>query len=276
MVIIAQYLTVSNEGGRGQAMAEGGRTRGRRASGDGSQGSVSARERLSERIAALSPGEKLPAEPELAAELDVSRPTLREALRSAEDDGLVVRRPGVGTVKTHLPNLLNDLSLNTGVSDLIRAHGLKPGTQSLTVERRYAEEDEARRLGLRRPARVWVVERVRTADGLPVIASSDVVPETLVDEDDMTPDALGQRSLYGYLSDKGHHVHHGVAYVRPEAADAGLASRLDVKKGALLLRLVQVDYDFGGSPLLLSDEHHLPDAFEFSVSRRGPVEEVRP
>ena len=257
-------------------MAEGGATRRRRQSRHEGDGKTSARERLSARIAALQPGERLPAEPELAAELDVSRPTLREALRSAEDDGLVVRRPGVGTVKTHRPNLLNDLSVNTGVSDLIRAHGLEPGTQSLTVERRYADADEARRLGLRQPARVWVVDRVRTADGMPVIASSDVVPEALVDEEDMTPDALGQRSLYGYLSDKGHHVHHGVAYVRPVAADAGLASRLDVKKGALLLRLVQVDYDAEGTPLMVSDEHHLPDAFEFSVSRRGPVEEVRP
>jgi GntR family transcriptional regulator len=54
-------------------------------------------------------------------------------------------------------------------------------------------------------------------------------------------------------------------------ADAQLARKLEVKEGALLLQLVQVDYDVTGRPVLLSYEHHLPDAFEFTVSRRGEV-----
>jgi GntR family transcriptional regulator len=249
-------------------------TRRRRRHRAGTDGRPSARKRLAARIAALRPGERLPSEPDLAAQLDVSRPTLREALQSAEDEGLVLRRPGVGTVKTHRPHLMNDLSVNIGVSDLIRAHGLEPGTRGLSVERRYADHYEAARLGLQRPARVWVVDRVRTAGGLPVIASRDVVPEVLLASEELTTAALRTRSLYGYLSDKGHPVHHGVAYVRPEVADTGLADRLEVKGGALLLRLVQVDYDEGGRPLMFSDEHHLPDAFEFSVSRRGPVAEI--
>jgi GntR family transcriptional regulator len=240
----------------------------------GADGRPSARKRLAARIAALRPGERLPAEPELAAELDVSRPTLREAMQSAEDEGLVLRRPGVGTVKTHRPHLINDLSVNTGVSDLIRAHGLEPGTRGLSVERRYADHYEAGRLGLQRPARVWVVDRVRTAGGLPVIASRDVVPEEMLRSDELTLAALQERSLYAYLSDKGHPVQHGVAYVQPEVADSGLADRLEVKEGTLLLRLVQIDYGEGGRPLLYSDEHHLPDAFEFSVSRRVPVGEM--
>ena len=49
-----------------------------------------------------------------------------------------------------------------------------------------------------------------------------------------------------------------------------LAKRLGVKSGALLLYLRQIDYGRDGEPLLLSDEHHLADAFEFTVVRRGP------
>jgi GntR family transcriptional regulator len=234
-------------------------------------GKLSAAERVRARIEALRPGDRLPAEPQLASELDISRATLREALRSAEDEGLLVRRPGLGTVKTHLPQLANDLSVNTGVSDLIRAHGLDPGTRDLNVERRPATAEEAERLGRKRPVRVWVIDRVRTADGMPVISSRDVVPEELLTEQEATEDALSARSLYGYLSDKGHGVHHGVASIHPMAADSDLARQLEVRKGTLLLELVQVDYDVDGTPLVLSIERHLPDAFEFSVSRRGPI-----
>lgn len=45
----------------------------------------------------LRPGDRLPAERELAETMDVSRPTLREALADLEDRGLVVTRPGGGT-----------------------------------------------------------------------------------------------------------------------------------------------------------------------------------
>jgi GntR family transcriptional regulator len=230
-----------------------------------------ARDRLLARLAALRPGERLPAEPQLAAELDISRPTLREALQSAQDAGLIMRRPGVGTVKTHRPALANDLSINTGVTDLIRAHRMKPGTRDMSVELRHSSEDEARKLGLARPARVWVIDRVRTADDVPVIVSRDVAPEDLFDARELEGDALARGSLYRSLSDKKSSVHHGIASIHPVVADAQLARKLEVKEGALLLQLVQVDYDVTGRPVLLSYEHHLPDAFEFTVSRRGEV-----
>jgi GntR family transcriptional regulator len=231
----------------------------------------SARHRLGVRLAALNPGERLPPEPQLAVELDMSRPTLREALRSAEDAGLVVRRPGVGTVKTHRPPLANDLSVNSGVSQLIREHGLRPGTREMVVELREATEEEADRLDLRAGDGVWVVDRVRTADGAAVVDSRDLVPEALFGSEEVSAEGLTGRSVYDYLSDKGHAVHHGVASIHPVTAGAALARRLGVKRGAALLRLVQIDYDVEGNPVLLSIEHHLPDAFEFSVSRRGPA-----
>ncbi|MBO0345822.1 FadR/GntR family transcriptional regulator [Roseibium limicola] len=45
----------------------------------------------------LRPGDRLPAERELAAQLDVSRPVLRESLKTLESQDLLVSRPGGGT-----------------------------------------------------------------------------------------------------------------------------------------------------------------------------------
>jgi len=45
----------------------------------------------------LKPGDRLPAERELAEQLQVSRSSLREAMRTMELQGLVASRPGAGT-----------------------------------------------------------------------------------------------------------------------------------------------------------------------------------
>jgi DNA-binding FadR family transcriptional regulator len=61
--------------------------------------SFKVRDELAARIASgrVAPGAKLPAEPELADELGVSRATRREALRSSEVGGFVTRTRGAGT-----------------------------------------------------------------------------------------------------------------------------------------------------------------------------------
>lgn len=239
----------------------------------GGRASASARERLGEMIGELSGGDRILPEPALATELKVSRAKLREMLRSFEDAGLITRRPGVGTVIAHRPKLRNDLSINTGVTDLINAHGLKPGTRELRVERRPATGTEAAELSLPPEDEVWAVTRVRTADDRPVVDSCDVMPEEIIGRDpsqSLSLTELADGSLYGCLSDRRQQIHHGVVRIAPMQADRELAERLEVDAGTLLLRLIQVDYSPSGRPAMLSVEHHVADAFEVTVLRRGP------
>lgn len=53
-------------------------------------------------------GERLPAERQLAAALSSSRTTVREALRSLEQNGFITRRVGSGTFVTFLPESVGD------------------------------------------------------------------------------------------------------------------------------------------------------------------------
>ena len=233
--------------------------------------SFSVRDKLAGRIAsgAIPAGSRLPPEPKLASELGDSRPTLREALRSLEEDGFVTRTRGAGTYATHRPRLRNNLDVNFGVTAAIRAAGMAPGTTSAETRTELATRWEAEALDLAPGDPVAVLERVRTADGRPVVFSRDVISVSLLGVQALV--RLRNGSLYELLESRGSAVvQHGVVTLEPVKADRVLARRLDVQAGALLLYLRQVDYDRGGNAVLLSHEHHLADAFEFSVVRRGP------
>jgi GntR family transcriptional regulator len=256
--------------------------------GGGSKLSEDVRNELARRVASgeLPPGSQLPAEPQLASDLGVSRATLREALRSLEDEGLLSRTPGAGTFVTARPRLSNNLDVNFGVTEAILAAGMEPGTSEAEVTDGPATTDEARRLALAPGSEVLAVERVRTADGRPVVFSRDVLSAALAEEQlrgkragrngrrgslSGLRRALARRSVYEVLeTELGLVIHHGVAMLRPMAAPARIAERLGVRRGTLVLYVRQVDHDLDGRPLLYSHEHHLADAFEFTVVRRGP------
>jgi GntR family transcriptional regulator len=228
------------------------------------------RDELAARISSgrIAPGGRLPPEPELAEQLGVSRATLREALRSLEEDGFVTRTRGAGTYATNRPRLRNNLDVNFGVTDAIRAAGREPGTAEMSVTTEPVSADEAAQLDLVPGDPVVVIERVRTADGVRVVVSRDVVSAARLPSASVM--SLGEGSLYELLErERGVVLHHGVVTLEPEAADRRIAKRLGVKPGTLLLYLRQVDFDRDGEPVTLSHERHLAREFEFTVVRRG-------
>jgi DNA-binding GntR family transcriptional regulator len=177
---------------------------------------------------------------------------------------------GSGTFVTERPLLRNDLSQNFGVSELIAATGLEPGTVAARAAREPAPADVAEAFGIEQGTPLSVLYRVRTASGRRVVESVDWCREELLDPSDLS--ALGDSSLYEALGAQGVAVHHGVATISPTVASRETAKRLRVPPGSLLITLFQVDSTVLGEVVLVSLEHHLAGAFEISVYRRGPGE----
>ncbi|HEX7148975.1 MAG TPA: GntR family transcriptional regulator [Actinomycetota bacterium] len=235
--------------------------------------SVSVQDELKQRIdrGELPAGTRLPSEPELAAELQVSRATLREALRAMELEGLLRRRQGSGTFVAEHPRMANSLDVNYGVTDALRAAGMTAGIADGRHWVEPASAGEAALLELEPGQDVLVVERLRTAEGKPVVLSRDLFPSRLLEGRERVVEQMLERSIYEVLErDLDIVIHHGVARFRPVRADHAVAGRLGVPRGELLLYLWQVDYAQDGVPVVSSHEFHLADAFDFTVVRRGP------
>jgi GntR family transcriptional regulator len=223
----------------------------------------------------LSPEHELPPEPELARQLGVSRGTVRQAVTILEHEGLLSRRQGLGTfIVPHTARLRNVLNANYGLTELITSLGEIPGTSFLKVSEAAAEKDTAEKLGIAAGEPLVVIERVRTADDVPVAYTSDYLPFRHLDARRFSIETLEQffrahGSLYAVLRGMGLTIDGGLADLRAAIADRKLSQALQIKVGEPLLLLSQTDYSSAGSIILYSEEY-LPAHINVQVWRKGP------
>jgi GntR family transcriptional regulator len=246
------------------------------------QGSSSLPDRVVEQLRSmilegeLRPGARLSNEPDLATALSVSRSTLRSALDRLVRDGFIVRRRGVGTFVAPHDHVHTNLNANTGATGLIRASGGTPGLAALAILHETPADDRVIELLELEPASpVIIVKRVRTANNHRVIFAREYLSAALLQRgvppaslSDLEQSLHSEQSLHTFFKKTlGLDVHHGVARLRPAQADEGVAAELQLPVGSLLMYLEQVDYAADDTPLLLSDEYWVADAFTFSVHR---------
>ncbi len=215
---------------------------------------------------ALLLGEKLPNEDALAERFDVSRATIREAVRGLIDGGYLNRVHGSGTYVTGIPRREHALETSLSYTKMIAAAGAEPGLKVLDARVCEPEEAVAERLALPAGAEVLRVERVRTADGRAVVYSIDHIPNELVDGIDA--DRL-EPSLHTVLASHGHEVRRATARLVPVVASARLAKMLGVPRSTPLQHFDQTDYDGSGRAVMVSWEWHTSDLFELRVNRRA-------
>ena len=142
-----------------------------------------ARHRLLDMISSgtLRPGDKLGTERELAAELSVSRSTLRQVLAVLAQSGVVRRVPGRagGTFVAH-SKVDRDLSVIVVLPEYQRRQGFVAGTQVLSATMTGADDLTATQLDMTAGGLVVDIVRIRLADAVPISLERVRLPADLV------------------------------------------------------------------------------------------------
>ncbi|MGW1194542.1 GntR family transcriptional regulator [Streptomyces sp. NPDC002536] len=189
----------------------------------------------------LAPGSLLGNEIELAGRLGLSRPTVRQAIQSLVDKGLLVRRRGVGTQVVH-SQVKRPLELSSLYDDL-EAAGQKPATRVLRQGVEPATAQVAAALGVPEGTEVRYVERLRLAHGEPMAHLRNHLPVGLLD---LGADVLAETGLYRLMRTAGITLHSARQTIGARAATAEEARLLAEPEGAPLLTMERTTFDDTG------------------------------
>ena len=217
----------------------------------------------------FQPGEQLPSQNDLAAQLGISRATLREALLNLEQEGAIIRRHGVGTfvAPSYGNQLEGGLEQLESILEMAARQSMQLAVDALKVEKKTADQELAHLLQIEPGTAVTSVQRVLTAEGASVAYMHDVAPVAILAPSDI--DETFQGSVLDLLRQKtGIQIDQVDANIVAVNADAYLTERLSVKQRQALLLMEETLFDLEGQVVEFSRNYFVPEFFRFHVIRR--------
>lgn len=213
-------------------------------------------------------GERLPAEPELARQLGVSRATLREAMRAFESQGVIRRRQGVGTfVVSHSQIIDNGLEVLESIETMAQKTNLQISMGELRVSSVEADEEHAEALEIPLHTPLLHISRVIHANSRPVAYLIDILPEGILEAEELKNGFTGSvLDLMLHKNSPG--LANALTEIRPVSAAPEIARALEIQRGDVLLMLQSRLFGTHGQVIDFSFSYFLPGYFRFHVIRR--------
>ncbi|MFC4597568.1 GntR family transcriptional regulator [Cohnella hongkongensis] len=208
-------------------------------------------------------GSLIPTETELIRTYGVSRTTVREAVLSLANEGLLVKRRGKGTMVTSA-KVEERLGNLTGFAEELLERGMRHSAKLISAQFKPSRFYELSKLELPDLALVFIVDRVRFAEGEPIAFERSCWPEAigklLAGED------LNKIAFYSVLEEK-----HGVVLkeasetIHAVNATSYEAELLGVSPGAALLERRRVSRDADGRSVEYTKTKYRSDRYAYKM-----------
>ncbi len=220
-------------------------------------------------------GDQFLTEREVAERFQVSRATANKALASLVSEGFLEFRKGLGTF-VRRDVIFYDVRSLVSFTEKARAAGKKPSTELLTFGRLTAAEgDESVRmaLGVQPADELWELDRIRRADGVPVILEHRYIVQRHCPR---LTKSQSEGSLYRVWTET-HGLKIGGAneVIRAVLLSKNEAKHLQTSAKSPALEVVSVGFLEDDSPLWWERTLYRGDQYEFH-SRLGPIQSATP
>ncbi|MHC5248957.1 GntR family transcriptional regulator [Enterococcus sp. LJL90] len=209
-------------------------------------------------------GDRLPSERELSVTFGVSRMTLRQAIQTLADEGILERKIGSGTYVAR-EKVQEKMTGTTSFTEIMRSQNREPSSRTVSYFKTTPSSSEMKHLDLKEQDAIIRMERVRYADGVPICFEVAGIPLDLVT--DFSRDEV-TNSFYNTLEGKGGYKINGANQtISAHLASEKIADYLEIKKGDAILRLRQVSFLEDGRPFEYVRSQYVGSRFEFYLEK---------
>jgi GntR family transcriptional regulator len=212
-------------------------------------------------------GERLPTEIELIEEYKVSRITVRQALQSLSEEGLIERKQGRGTYiaerKSKKRKFSGTIHLTGSLDELIEM-GMETPVKVLEMNRVDADVHEAELLQLKIGTPIYRLKRLRLNEGKPYSLIVNYLSEEIGSR--LTVAELSSGALLHTIESKlGYHPDNARQKIKAELSDPYVANLLDIRVGTALLSIERTVYTDKGVPVEYVHTLYRSDLYGYSV-----------
>lgn len=207
------------------------------------------------------PEGKMPTETELMERFGVSRVTIRNALQTLVEEGMLIRERGRGTfLKTNrVENWVGQLM---GFTETIEAMGFKPGAKIL--EKGLTSQLSSRVKESLHTNEAWQLKRLRYANDKPIAIEHAFFPVEIGLK--LERENLISIAMYRFFEEKlGLSLKKANQMISAVNADEDEANQLNVLENKALLYIERTSYSSENKPVEFLKAVYRPDFFQYII-----------
>lgn len=208
-------------------------------------------------------GDRLPSERELAVTFGVSRMTLRQAIQTLADEGILERKIGSGTYVAR-KKVQEKMTGTTSFTEIMLSQNRKPSSKTISYFVTQPSSSEFEKLQLQEGDMILRMERIRYADGVPICFEVASIPYSLVENYSKREIT---ESFYKTLEEKGEKIGHANQTISAMLASEQIADYLQIKRGDAILRMRQLSFLEDQRPFEYVRTQYVGNRFEFYLEK---------
>lgn len=222
------------------------------------------------------PGSKIPSERDLAKQYGVNRMTVKKAIDSLREKGLLYRKQGSGTfvASTNIDNgnlyfnlSFTDKNSNSGITELLKKKGVNfsnevVGTEIITDNSFFNDK-----LKQNKTEKVFALHRIRKIKDNPFSVEYNYLPAKLFSNAEQVN--FKNVSLYDYMDSKNHRPIYFSQYIEVLPALKKEARLLKVKKGDLLYCITYLGFDADNKVVEYTESYLVSDELNLQFTLNG-------
>jgi len=214
----------------------------------------------------LKRNDQLPSEASIAKKLGVSRNTLREAYISLENEGIIVRRHGIGTFVAHSPIIRDSLNEFSPFAQIIQDGGYTPNFQTLSMDFEHAPATVCDVFSIPPTAKLRHIKRLVQADQRPVIYVDDFIPPA-VEAEALNWDVFDGNMVQFLAASLHTPLHQIQSRIRVATLGPEISQYLELAEGTPILSVQSTIFTVDNQPVTFSKVCFNSDIVELNIVR---------